>query len=235
MSRTDSCARLPDFAVTSGAAGSGIDRGAASGATDGLTSVKGVEAAGERSSWPTRVCKASARSRSVRSSRQSQNELATQTTNEVARRGESLFMPASSLSDGHCARGAQPDSLSPLILQPALPAYRLALRAASARASNLRRCLFDSAPSTHLTQESNDEPPLAPRALADGRLPRTVLVAPVLSAQIPPPPPDLGGLKDRRFCTLADLQLKGTPTAGGIQLSWVSPDPANPGIAFDVQ
>jgi len=63
----------------------------------------------------------------------------------------------------------------------------------------------------------------------------TVLVAPVLSAQIPPPPPDLGGLKDRRFCTLADLQLKGTPTAGGIQLSWVSPDPANPGIAFDVQ
>ena len=62
-----------------------------------------------------------------------------------------------------------------------------------------------------------------------------VLVAPVLSAQVPPPPPDLDGLKDRRFCTLADLQLTGAMTSGGIQISWVSPDPANPGIAFDVQ
>lgn len=61
------------------------------------------------------------------------------------------------------------------------------------------------------------------------------LVAPVLSAQIPPPPPDFGGQKIPKFCTLADLQLTGTLTSGGVQLSWVSPDPANPGIAFDVQ
>ena len=61
-----------------------------------------------------------------------------------------------------------------------------------------------------------------------------VLVAPLVSAQIPPPPPDLGGLKPK-FCTLADLKLTGATTPGGIQLSWVSPDPANPGIAFDVQ
>lgn len=62
-----------------------------------------------------------------------------------------------------------------------------------------------------------------------------VLVAPVLSAQIPPPPPDLGGPKNPRFCILTDLKLTGVMTSGGIQLSWVSPDPANPGIAFDVQ
>lgn len=61
------------------------------------------------------------------------------------------------------------------------------------------------------------------------------LVAPVLSAQVPPPPPDFGGLKDHKFCTVADLHLTGTVTSGGIQLSWVSPDAANPGITFDVQ
>jgi hypothetical protein len=62
------------------------------------------------------------------------------------------------------------------------------------------------------------------------------LVAPVLSAQVPPPPPDFGGgMKNPKFCTLADLKLTGTLTAGGIQLSWISPDPANPGVTFDVQ
>jgi hypothetical protein len=62
-----------------------------------------------------------------------------------------------------------------------------------------------------------------------------VLVAPILPAQVPPPPPDFGGMKNPKLCTLADLKLTGSMTSGGVQLSWVSPNPANAGITFDVQ